>query len=192
MNAGGQTQGTITVTNTGNMGDTNVVITAQLPSGFTTEGNSSKTFPTIASLPPGQSQSYTFPLDVDSSVTSGSYPVNGNATSAFYGSPLFVQANVNVLTPGGGGGSTPTPTPTPSPTGQVAGVSDNSGGQVLGASDVLPEAGFGFVDRIFLSLMISLAATGMLLMTLGARLLPARLEEVFVGDELAKRLFGGI
>ena len=195
VNSGSQTQGTVTVTNNGNLFDTNVVVTVQLPGGFTTGGNSSQTFPTISSLAPGFSQSFTFPIDIASSTATGSYPVNGNASSTSQTSPLLAQADVTVTSGSGGPALSPSPSSgfsaTLSPTPIVAGASTSTGeGQVLGASDQkLPEAGFLFADRIFLSFMISLAATGMLLMLLGMRVMPMKLEEMFIAQDLRRIIF---
>ena len=211
IQAGGRSQGTITVQNTGNLFDNNVVLNVTLPEGLSFPdggvvktfvlpfanvahaASQSQTFPTISSLAPSASQSYTFDFDASGSAAPGPYTIMGSVVSSFYSTAIYAQTNVDVTTGGGGGGSQPTPTPTPSP--EVAGASTGptTGGQVLGASDVqLPQAGFGFIDRIYLSLMISIAATGLLLIVLGTRILPARLEDMFLSPELADRFFGKI
>jgi cysteine-rich repeat protein len=215
VSAGGSTQGTITVSNSGSLFDNNVTVTLNLPDGFTFgEGQAAKafvlpfvrtalastdshTFPTISSLAPGGSTSFNFVMNVAGSVTSGTYPVNAQVASVSHSTLISAAANIAV-TDASVGGTSATPSPAPTLTPMVAGASTEPSpvltttpqGKVLGASDKqLPATGFSLADRMVLSFLISMAATGLLLIVLGTRMLPAKLERIFLGEEMAKRLF---
>lgn len=93
---------------------------------------------------------------------------------------------------GGGGGGVawvpPSPTPTPSaPAPTVAGASTGGSapqGQVLGASDTkLPATGVEPANQMLISLIIALFSTGLLFVLLGAQMLPAKIEKLFISEK---------